>query len=119
MPWQEAITGRYEREFGSIEQFYRQIAAAGVVIQKQQFLISCSIRPRESHSVVALQGAWKALRFLYPQIAAETDESGCKLTYTVPSPESIRTWMQKTFIVDEVSNSASNLYTCIMPSEHF
>jgi hypothetical protein len=119
MPWQETIPGRYEREFGSIEQFYRQIAAAGAVIQKQQFLISCSIRLRESHSVAELQRAWKALRFLYPQISAEADKSGFKLTYTVPSPESIRTWMQKTFIVDAVSTSASNLYTCIKPAEHF
>ncbi|ELR04962.1 hypothetical protein VC83_02847 [Pseudogymnoascus destructans] len=119
MPWQETISGRYEREFGSVEQFYRQIAAAGAVIQKQQFLISCSIRLRELPSVAELQRAWKALRFLHPQIAAEADESGFRLTYTVPSPESIRTWMQETFIVDAASNSANNLYTCINPAEHF
>ncbi|OBT52467.1 hypothetical protein VE04_07513 [Pseudogymnoascus sp. 24MN13] len=119
MPWQETVPGRYEREFGSIEQFYRQIAAAGAVIQKQQFLISCSIRLRESPSVAELQKAWKALRFLHPQIAAETDESGFKLTYTVPSLESIGTWMQETFIVDAECNSASNLYTSIKPTALF
>ncbi|OBT75537.1 hypothetical protein VF21_05886 [Pseudogymnoascus sp. 05NY08] len=119
MPWQETVPGRYEREFGSIEQFYRQIAAAGAVIQKQQFLISCSIRLRESPSVAQLQRAWKALRFLYPQIAAEADDSGFKLTYTVPSVESIGIWMQETFIVDAESKSASNIYTYTKPTALF
>ncbi|KAL5344880.1 hypothetical protein ACLOAV_010277 [Pseudogymnoascus australis] len=119
MPWQETAPGRYEREFGSIEQFYRQIAASGAIIQKQQFLISCSIRLKESPSVAGLQRAWKALRFLYPQIATEPDESGSRLIYTVPSQESIQTWMRETFIVDAECNSAGNLYTCVKPTAFF
>ncbi|KAL5346568.1 hypothetical protein ACLOAV_008275 [Pseudogymnoascus australis] len=119
MPWQETAPGRYEREFGSIEQFYRQIAASGAIIQKQQFLISCSIRLKESPSVAGLQRAWKALRFLYPQIATEADESGSRLIYTVPSQESIQTWMRETFIVDAKCNSAGNLYTCVKPTAFF
>ncbi|KAL5344758.1 hypothetical protein ACLOAV_010155 [Pseudogymnoascus australis] len=119
MPWQETAPGRYEREFGSIEQFYRQIAASGAIIQKQQFLISCSIRLKESPSVAGLQRAWKALRFLYPQIATEADESGSRLIYTVPSQESIQTWMRETFIVDAECNSAGNLYTCVKPTAIF
>ncbi|KFY43941.1 hypothetical protein V494_01738 [Pseudogymnoascus sp. VKM F-4513 (FW-928)] len=119
MPWQETTPGRYEREFGSIEQFYRQIADAGAVIEKQQFLISCSIKLKESPSVTKLQRSWKALRFLFPQLAAQPDEAGFKLTYTVPSPESITTWMQETFIVDEATNSADNLYASLKPTALF
>ncbi|KAL1984497.1 hypothetical protein VTN96DRAFT_9096 [Rasamsonia emersonii] len=118
MPWQQVSPGRYERDFDSLEHFYRGIAAAGEPLRKQQYLISGRIRLKSAPPVPQLQQAWKALRHQYPQIAAVANEAGDKFVYTVPSPEALDAWLQETLIVD-TSSSADSLYSTLTPSPIF
>jgi hypothetical protein len=119
MPWQQVSPGRYEREFDSLEHFYRQIAAAGAPLQREHYFISSVIQLKEQLSETELRHAWKALRFQYPQMAAVADDSGTRFIYIVPSSEEIETWMKETFIVDPRSRSARSLYSSLKPSTQF
>ncbi|KAE8138132.1 hypothetical protein BDV38DRAFT_282432 [Aspergillus pseudotamarii] len=92
MSWHPVSTNRYERAFDSLEKFYWGIAEAGAPLQKQHHL--------------------------YPQIAAVADETGTRLTYTVPSPEELEAWVYDTFLIVEES-SATHLYQTLPPSSLF
>jgi hypothetical protein len=109
MPWQQVAPDRYEREFDTLERFYRGIAASSAHLQKEQYLISSAVRLKSAPSVSELQRAWKALRHQHPQIVTLPDETGSRLTYTVPSQESLKAWMQETLIVHQNGGTADSL----------
>ncbi|KAE8410628.1 hypothetical protein BDV36DRAFT_302592 [Aspergillus pseudocaelatus] len=117
MPWHPVSTNRYERAFDSLK-FDWGIAEAGAPLQKQLYLVSCSLKPQHLAPVKEARQAWKALRRQYPQIAAVADKSGTRLTYTVPSPEELEAWVHDIFLVVEES-SATHLYQTLPPSSLF
>lgn len=119
MPWQQVSPARYERDFDSLERFYRAIAALGAPLNKEHYFLSCVVRLKILPSPEKVQQAWKALRQLYPQIAAVVNERGTGLVYTVPSPEDLETWVQDTFIVESAENTADTLYNKTPPSPLF
>jgi hypothetical protein len=119
MTWQETSVGRYERNFDSLEHFYRAITSAGASLQKQHYFLSGAARLKRVPPATVLQRAWKALRHRYPQMAAEADESGSRFVYTVPSPKAVEAWLQETFIVEPESRSATDLYSTLQPSSAF
>lgn len=118
MKWKEVSPGSYERSFDSLEKFYRVIADAGAPLNKQHYLISCTLRLKILPPVHEVQNAWKALRKQYPQIAAMPDESGARFRYTVPSSTELNAWAQQTLVVDQES-SANDIYEKEQPSSLF
>ncbi|OJZ81971.1 hypothetical protein ASPFODRAFT_74897 [Aspergillus luchuensis CBS 106.47] len=118
MSWQQISPGHYERPFDSMENFYRAVADAGAPLNKQHFLISCTLKLKSFPQVQNLQQAWKALRQRYPQIAVRANEDGSRLCYTVPSPEALDTWVQETFIIRN-GVSADEIYSQEPPSSQF
>jgi len=70
--------------------------------------------------VAELQEAWKALRWQHPQIAVLLNETGSRVTYTVPSPEVLETWVHDTFTVClNPDDSAESLNPTLAASDLF
>lgn len=118
MQWTKVSPGCYERSFDSLEHFYRVVADGGAPLNKQHYLISCTLRLKILPPVHEVQNAWKALRKQYPQIAAMPDESGTRFRYSVPSSTELDAWVQETFVVDQGS-SANDIYEKEQPSSLF
>ncbi|KAL4786493.1 hypothetical protein BJX76DRAFT_365578 [Aspergillus varians] len=118
MSWQQTAPGRFERQFDTIERFYRGIGAAAVHLHKEHYFISSVVRLKHLPSIADLQSSWKALRHLHPQIATEEDVTGSKLTYTVPTPTDVEQWVKDTFVVHRQDGqcSADSLDTVLPPS---
>ncbi|KAJ5689395.1 hypothetical protein N7462_003787 [Penicillium macrosclerotiorum] len=116
MPWQKVSQGRYERDFDTLEQFWIANAAVGAHINRQSYLLSCTVRLNPFPTAVEVQNSWKALRKEHPQIAAIADERNSRLTYNVPSPAELEAWVQRTFIVEDDGSSASGLYENLPPT---
>lgn len=109
-----------ERPLDTLELFYRGISETGARFQKEQYLISSVIQLKNVPSVTQLLQAWKALRHQHPQIAAAPDETGSRLIYTVPSPESLEEWLQETFVVhSSETHPAQSLDVVLPPSPLF
>lgn len=67
----------------------------------------------------SLRQAWVALRYKHPQIAAVPDETGCHVTYTVPSsPKYLEAWLHETVVVHPESegHSVESLNAALPPS---
>ncbi|OJJ36261.1 hypothetical protein ASPWEDRAFT_52065 [Aspergillus wentii DTO 134E9] len=119
MPWHQVSPGHFERQFDSLEIFYRAIADAGAPLKRQHYLISSSVRLKQIPPPDQVKQTWKALRQQHPQIAALPDESGTRLTYTSPSPADLEAWADETFIVESVDSSGDHLYKTLQPSPLF
>lgn len=120
MPWHQVSTsGRYERDFDSIEKFYRVIADAGAPLRKQHYLISAVVQLQSLPPVTDVQQAWKALRREYPQIAGMPDETGTRFTYSTPTSADFQEWASQTFVVASPDTSANELYETQEPSSLF
>lgn len=94
MPWTEVIPGRFERDFDSLENFYRAIAAAGAPLMREHFQVHCIAKVAPVPSKQGLQLAWKTLRNRHPLLAG-LDEDG-KYAYQVPDAQALQTWTGKT-----------------------
>ncbi|KAL4894455.1 hypothetical protein BDV59DRAFT_175509 [Aspergillus ambiguus] len=121
MSWTQVSPIRYERPFDSIEQFYRTVAAAGAPLNKEHYLITCTVRLQSPLPPVhAVEQAWKALRHVYPQLAAEPEIGGGeRFAYDVlTSATELNAWTRATFHV-EPDRSADDLYEQLAPSPRF
>lgn len=94
MSWTEVVPGRFEREFGSLENFYRAIAAAGAPLMREHFQVHCIAKVAPVPSKEELQLAWKTLRNRHPLLAG-LDEGG-KYVYQVPDTQALETWTDET-----------------------
>ncbi|KAJ5512031.1 hypothetical protein N7453_004134 [Penicillium expansum] len=120
MPLKQVGFGQYERPFDTLELFYHRIAATGLRFQKEHYHISSVIQLKNVPSLTQLHQAWKELRHQHPQISAICDETSSRLIYTVPSPETLEEWLQKTFIVHfSETRPAESLDTVLPPSSLF
>lgn len=120
MPWHQVSTsGHYEREFDSIEKFYRIIADAGAPLRKQHYLLTSTVQLQNLPPATDVQQAWKILRNQYPQIAALPDETGSRFTYTNPTSADLQEWVKQTFVVASADTSANELYETLEPSSLF
>ncbi|KAJ5182876.1 hypothetical protein N7492_000492 [Penicillium capsulatum] len=119
MSWQQVSPTRYERDFDSLERFYRVIADLGAPLNKEHYLLSCVVRLKALPPPEKVQQAWKALRHLYPQVAAVANEDGTRFVYTVPSPEDVERWANETFLVEPSESTANDLYSKLPPSPVF
>ncbi|OJJ77734.1 hypothetical protein ASPBRDRAFT_36995 [Aspergillus brasiliensis CBS 101740] len=119
MSWTQVSPNRYERPFDSIESFYRVIAAAGAPLNKEHYLITCTLQLSPLPPSSAVEQAWKALRHVYPQLAAEPEVNGNgseRFVYeTITSTTQLDTWAQETFHIDP-DRSANDLYEQLTPS---
>ncbi|KAI3008187.1 hypothetical protein CBS147346_2758 [Aspergillus niger] len=119
MSWTEVSPNRYERPFDSIETFYRAVAAAGAPLNKEHYLITCTLQLSPLPPATAVEQAWKALRHVYPQLAAEPepDSNGSdRFVYkAITSTTQLDSWAKETFHVD-IDRTANDLYEQLTPS---
>ncbi|GLA16489.1 hypothetical protein AnigIFM62618_003071 [Aspergillus niger] len=119
MSWTEVSPNRYERPFDSIETFYRAVAAAGAPLNKEHYLITCTLQLSPLPPATAVEQAWKALRHVYPQLAAEPepDSNGSdRFVYkAITSTTQLDGWAKETFHVD-IDRTANDLYEQLTPS---
>ncbi|GKZ77668.1 hypothetical protein AnigIFM56816_011409 [Aspergillus niger] len=119
MSWTEVSPNRYERPFDSIETFYRAVAAAGAPLNKEHYLITCTLQLSPLPPATAVEQAWKALRHVYPQLAAEPepDSNGRdRFVYkAITSTTQLDGWAKETFHVD-IDRTANDLYEQLTPS---
>ncbi|GLA35430.1 hypothetical protein AnigIFM63309_011267 [Aspergillus niger] len=119
MSWTEVSPNRYERPFDSIETFYRAVAAAGAPLNKEHYLITCTLQLSPLPPATAVEQAWKALRHVYPQLAAEPepDSNGSdRFVYkAITSTTQLDNWAKETFHVD-IDRTANDLYEQLTPS---
>lgn len=94
MPWSEVKPGRFEREFESLENFYRAIAAAGAPLQREHFQVHCIVKIAPMPSKKELQVAWKTLRNHFPLLAGLDEED--KYAYQVPDAQALQAWTEET-----------------------
>ncbi|KAJ5622039.1 hypothetical protein N7528_005271 [Penicillium herquei] len=120
MPWKEVSPGHYERDFDSLENFYRVVADAAVPLNRQHYLISCTLQLATLPPLHVIKNAWKILRQKYPQIAATGTGhgTGAKFCYDVPQPDELDAWVKDTLIIENQS-SANDKYEKEKPSSEF
>ncbi|OJI82786.1 hypothetical protein ASPTUDRAFT_123558 [Aspergillus tubingensis CBS 134.48] len=120
MSWTQVSPNRYERPFDSIESFYRIVAAAGAPLNKEHYLITCTLQLQPPlPPTSAIEQAWKALRYVYPQLAAEPEADGNgseRFVYeAITSTTQLDAWVQETFHID-TNRTSNDLYEQLTPS---
>ena len=119
MPWKEISPGRFERPFSSLEDSYLTLAAKPNALGREYYTLSISakFRVRQSSQDVTsiLHGAWKAMRYRHPTIAAFPEEG--KYVYEIPDPAAVESWLQETFVVVTSPTSVDELYATFKPAK--
>ncbi|OZJ04446.1 hypothetical protein BZG36_02817 [Bifiguratus adelaidae] len=113
--WKETAPGVYERPADEIESFYNFIGSLGAPFNRQQWAITASIKLRfESADVISqVKEAWTTLRYDHPTLASNTD--GTRKVYHVGNDEELERWLKETFIVNDVSVTAKQLFSTLQP----
>lgn len=120
MPWIEAKSGLWQRHIGENEKFIKLIGDRAHQIGREHWSVTAGARftlkkalaPSEFSSKCL--EAWCALRFAHPSIACTAE--GDKLSYVVPSRESIANWANETFIVHDLAESSDQVIATLKPS---
>ena len=104
MSWKETSFGHFQRPLDSVELFFRTVGEQGATHSREHWaVIACAKfgHDRSTHDTeVALRHAWKTLRFLQPQMAAYMQ--GDSIHYEVLQPSGLGSWMQGTFLVENL-----------------
>ncbi|CAF9919885.1 MAG: hypothetical protein ALECFALPRED_001332 [Alectoria fallacina] len=105
MSWKETFPGHFERPLDSIELFFKSIGETGATYNREHGAVRAYAKFSHHHlsandAEAALKHAWKALRYLQPQIAAY--RQGSSIHYHVPHDAALESWMIETFLVESV-----------------
>ena len=106
--WNETFPGHFERPLNSVELFFRDVGKRGESSTKEQWAVRAYAKFRftstSAEIETALKHAWRTLRYLQPQMAA--DMQGDCMVYDAPQAASQGSWMDETVLtVDELLSS--------------
>lgn len=117
MPWKETLPGRFERPCDGLEVWYRALASGGAPLHREHWSITAvaqiHLHLPAGETAVALQHAWKTIRYDNPQIACT--EQGDSNVYEVPDETAVAAWLRDTFVVAPLQ-TASGLFSSFIPS---
>ncbi|GAB5594001.1 hypothetical protein Unana1_08901 [Umbelopsis nana] len=115
LQWEEIVPGRYERAMDDVESFYAFVASGGFPIGKEQWAITAGVKIElESADLVAIvKQAWTTLRYECPSLATTTE--GEKRVYQVANDIELERWLKETFIVDDLTLDAKQLFSELRP----
>ncbi|CAD6584903.1 MAG: hypothetical protein ASARMPREDX12_001784 [Alectoria sarmentosa] len=105
MSWKETFPGQFERPLDSIELFFKSIGETGATYNREHGAVRAYAKFSHHHlsanaAEAALKHAWKALRYLQPQIAAS--RQGSSIHHHVSQNAALESWMAETFLVESV-----------------
>lgn len=115
LQWKGTSPGHYERDMDDVESFYAFVASGGFSIGKEQWAITAGIKIEfESEDLIAIvRQAWTTLRYKCPSLATTTE--GNKRVYQVASNIELERWLEETFIVDDITLNAKQLFSKLRP----
>ncbi|KAF2111038.1 hypothetical protein BDV96DRAFT_650639 [Lophiotrema nucula] len=81
-----------------------------------------SIKPADGFPADRLESqlrrGWGHLCFQHPRLAARVAEDQISLIYEIPSPNELKIWMAKTFVIAKDESSAAEVIATLRPEPH-
>lgn len=108
MEWTQESPGRFVQELGGVEKIYRHVSRLFSATGREHWGLYCSCTLEFSPGLLEkgpdliLRSAWKVLRHEFPGLAVASRNGDLK-AYEIPTTESIKAWVQETFVVQMTS----------------